>query len=239
MNETVAKNASSYWTPARMVIWGLRRRWPCFCGRDWVDACYPKEGYSFDFLQEWLSARNWRTRRPVYSPQLETYTFHTGYKPIRDEDMLPWNAHPPAAVLLTLPFASLDYPEAHFVWNLFMVPLFLASVAIAFRELKIPFHWTGLLPAIALTAFCFPLKSNFVQGQLNIVLLILIIAAWSANRRDRQLLAGCFIGVAAAVKLYPAFLFLFWIGGGRRRGLVSGIRRVLSHQSRLPCAFRR
>ena len=115
MTNAVIDEHNRYWTPVRMAIWALLAALALFFGwRDWVDLFYPKEGVSFDFCQEWLSARNWLTGRPVYSPQVEAYTLHTGFKPNRDSDMLPWNAHPPAAILLTLPFAQRDYAQAPF-----------------------------------------------------------------------------------------------------------------------------
>ena len=75
----------------------------------------PPEGTFPDFVQEWLSARNFWTGQPIYRPQSESIHEYTG----RRIDMaLPWNAHPPGAVLVAVPFGLfLDYRSAHLAWN--------------------------------------------------------------------------------------------------------------------------
>src|SRR5204862_1406445 len=61
-----------------------------------------------------------------------------------------YNAHPPGAVLVAVPFGWLDYPHAHLAWNLTTYALFLAAIAAVIRELAIPFQWPALLPLVIL-----------------------------------------------------------------------------------------
>jgi hypothetical protein len=67
------------------------------------------------------------------------------------------------------------------------------------------------------------LQSQVFQGQLNGLLVLLIVVSWWADRRDNQLLAGACIGSAAAIKLFPAFLLLYWLMQKRWRALIAGI----------------
>ena len=225
MKEAVrSTQAMCYWTPPRVVLWTvlmiLGLLWG---GRNWLDGFRPAPDVYRDFAQEWLSARNWLAGRPVYSPQVESLVFHTGSGPLRAEDMLPWNAHPPASVLLALPLARLDHRDAHMAWNLAMVPLFLVSLLIVLRESRVPWHNAGLFPAVALISACLPLMKHFSKAQLSIVLLFLIVLAWALSRRERHFLAGSCVGLAASIKLFPAYLLLFWLRSGRRRGLLGGL----------------
>src|SRR5262249_39739644 len=69
--------------------------------------------------------------------------------------------------------------------------------------------------------FCLPVYGNFQQGQLSLVLLFLITAAWALDRSGRSDAAGLLIGGAAAVKLFPAYLGVFFAARGRWRALVA------------------
>jgi Glycosyltransferase family 87 len=221
-------NASA-WPPERLALWiavaALALAWDAWHWRDWRNSFYPPPGAFADFSQEWLSARNYLTGRPVYSPQFEALIDHTGY---RTDDIVPWNGHPPVAVLLTLPFGRLSYPEAHCAWALLTVILFLSALTLAAGQRQKPFRWQHLLPLIALLAVCCPLQTQIQLGQLTGVLVFLVVAAWWADRRERQCLAGACIGLAAAIKLFPAFLFLYWLMQRKWRALIAGLITFVS-----------
>jgi len=188
----------------------------------------PADGF-YDFSQEWLSARNYFTGSPVYSPQLDAVKRHTGRVPPDPDNLLPWNAHPPASILLALPFGQVtDYPTAHHYWNLATFPLFLLGLLIILRALEVRLRWYSVFPAIVLILVSAPVFSNLGQGQMNFVLLPLIALAWWADRRDYQLLAGLALGLAAGLKLFPAFLFLYFLFAGRWWALAMGLLTVVA-----------
>lgn len=210
------------WPPLRILVWGIIAvvvgLW---LGPRFILAFRPPENHYFDFLQEWLSAKNYLTGTPVYAEQTEAMLRHTGTVP-QEGVVLYWNAHPPASVMITLPFGYLPYRDAHFLWNLLTFPLFLVSLAIILRELKFPLSPWSLLPGIALILLSHPLYLQLVYGQLNTVLVFFITLAWWADRHDRVGWAGAALGVAAGLKLYPAFLFVYFLFTRRWWGLVTG-----------------
>lgn len=186
----------------------------------------PADGF-YDFSQEWLSARNYFTGSPVYSPQLDAVKRHTGRVPPDPDNLLPWNAHPPASILLALPFGQVtDYNTAHYYWNLATFPLFLLGLVIILLALEVPLRWYSVFPAIVLIVVSAPVFSNLGQGQMNFALLPLIALAWWADRRDHQWLAGLALGLAAGLKLFPGFLFLYFLFAGRWRALATGLLTV-------------
>ena len=211
------------WSPARIVLWAaaavLASIW---FGPRFVEAFRPPEGRFMDFVQEWLSAKNYWAGTPVYADQTAALFRHTGYVPNRAEDMLPWNAHPPASVVLTLPLGKLGYREAHLVWNLMTAPLFLAGLWVILRELNVRLAPWSVFPAVALLLVCNPLYIQFGQGQLNPPIFLLLALAWAADRRDRPGWAGAALGLAAGLKLYPAFLFAYFLFAGRWRAVLTG-----------------
>jgi hypothetical protein len=101
-------------------------------------------------------------------------------------------------------------------------------LVLAARQRQEPLQWQHLLPLIVALAIFFPLQTQIFQGQLNGLLAFLIVAAWWADRRDCQFLAGACIGLAAAAKLFPAFLFLYWLMQKQWRALLAGLIVFLS-----------
>ncbi len=193
-------------------------------GPRFVRMFHPPPGYFLDFSQEWLSARNYATGSPVYSPQLDAMKRHTGQVPKNPEDLLTWNAHPPASILLALPFGQVtDYATAHYYWNLATFPLFLAGIAIIAFSLDTPVRWWAIFPATVLTLVSGPVFLHLGLGQLNFVLLPLIALAWAADRRGYPILAGVALGLAAGLKLFPAFLFVYFVFGRRWTALAAGV----------------
>ena len=143
------------------------------------------------------------------------------------DELLPRNAHPPATVLVALPFGWIsDYRTAHLVWNLLTLPLLLLSIVLVMRESKIQSRWWSVFTTIALVLPCSAVLSQLYQGQLNFLLLFLLVAAWSADRRGKQVAAGIAVGAATAPRFSRAS---FWstfsrLGAGGPRSRPSSQR---------------
>jgi alpha-1,2-mannosyltransferase len=56
-----------------------------------------------------------------------------------------------------------------------------------------------------------PLWNQLRQGQLNLILLVLVTGVWVADRSTRPAWAGVFLGTAAALKLFPGFLLFYFL----------------------------
>lgn len=176
------------------------------------EAFKPRPGFVGDFTQDWLSARDVREGRPAYGSLPDALRRHFGAEP--PEDFLPWNAHPPGSVLLVLPFALLEHHRAFFVWNLVTFPLFVAAVWFVVAELAPGrgLRAAGIAAGVGvLGVTCYPLHQQVVLGQFNALLAFLMTVAWAADRNDRPRLAGVAVGVAVAVKLFPALLLVYFV----------------------------
>jgi hypothetical protein len=167
-----------------------------------------------DLLQDWVSGRNHLAGLPLYASLPRSVRLHTG-EAYRG---LPVNAHPPAAVLVFLPWARLDYAAAYRTWVIFSLALVgLVAWGVA-RELGFPSWW--LLPLCAFLLVSRPLEEELVQGQFNALLLALMTGAWMLVRRKRSFGSGLLVGLAAAIKLFPGFLALYFVGRRSWRGLL-------------------
>jgi alpha-1,2-mannosyltransferase len=117
------------------------------------------------------------------------------------------------AVLLALPLGHFDYPDAVFVWNLISMLALACGMKIVANTLALP--WTALAPALALLALCHPVYGNLYMCQLNLLLVLLVTTAWALEQSGRSHRAGLIIGAAAAVKLFPIYLSVFYLARGR------------------------
>jgi hypothetical protein len=211
------------WSQKRIAVWAIAALLAvAWVGSNFVKSFRPADGMVMDFAQEWLSVKNYLAGEPVYGDQTEALLRHTGLAPLRPETMLPRNAHPPVSILTALPFGFLPLPDAQLAWNICGFALFLLTLALIIRELEIPFSPYSLLPATVLILLCHPIHQQLRQGQLNFLLLFLISAAWAADRRGYEVGAGALVGTAAAIKLFPAFLLLYFLVRGRWRVLLAG-----------------
>lgn len=222
-------NERSPWGPVRIATWALAAYAVAFFyGPVFFHQFKPRDGQYWDFSQEWLSAKNFWSGTAVYADQRESLSRHAGITPENPEKILPWNAHPPAAVLLCLPFAVQSYPSAHLTWNLLTLLLFFVSVWLIVRELEFPLRIWSVFPAIVLLLLCGPIYYQVLLGQINFPILFLLTLAWLADRRDRPAWAGAALGIAAGLKLYPLFAFIYFLSARRWPAVLTGALAFLA-----------
>ncbi len=183
-------------------------------GPIWVASLRHAPNEIIDFYQDWGSACNYRVGMPVYSPLSISIPHHLNIHSYVDLG-IEYNAHPPASVLMVLPFAHLKYANAILLWNMISLAGFLISIAIIVRVLTIPaIH---VVIALAIIPYSTAIFGNFQLGQLNLALVVLITAAWAFDRADRSHIGGFLLGTAAAIKLFPAYLAICYLACGRVR----------------------
>lgn len=217
------RNPSAYWTPARTVAWGLVALLVLYVrGPLFVQTLMPPEQVLVDFFQEWSSVQNWKHGFPIYEDQDRPAARYLGHRiNLREHHAVEVNAHPPAAVLMTLPVALLPYSQAVLVWNLLSLVLGAAALWTINSELRLARSWRPLLALVPLALLFSPFLLQTFFAQLNLLLLFLIVGAWAAARRGQDVLGGIFLGTAVVVKLFPGFLCLYFALQGRWR-LVAG-----------------
>lgn len=171
-----------------------------------------------DFMQEWTSARNHWDGLPVYLPLSESVPRHMRVRPERL--LLEYNAHPPAAVLVSLPCGLFSYEQGLRCWNVLSLVALAAALLLLLGPWGVNWGATGWLVVGALVLSSNSFAQQMLQGQLNTLLLLLLAGAWVADRRGNSLLAGSLIGAAAAIKLVPAVLGLPFLARRDGRGVL-------------------
>ncbi len=184
----------------------------------YVDAMRPAPGRVNDFFQDWGSARNFLVGLPIYAHHATSVPCHLGI-PFDATTGINYNAHPPTSVFLVLPLARLNFPDAVLAWNTISLTAFLGGLGIAARALSVP--RSLFLPVLALLIFCQPLFGALYQGQLTLILVLLVTAVWMLERSGQSCTAGMLLGAAAAIKLFPAYLVIYFSARGCLRALLS------------------
>jgi len=115
--------------------------------------------------------------------------------------------NPPICALLIAPLTGFRPLAAKRVWLL--VNLVLLALALWFLRRTTTLGWRRL---ILITLFCVvPLHSNFLFGQLYVVVLSLICAAYYAGTRQQHFASGLLWATAAALKMFPAVALIYFV----------------------------
>lgn len=125
--------------------------------------------------------------------------------------------YPPFAALVMTPLAVLPWPLAAGLWAA-VSGLALAVVVDVVRERCAPVGgWLDRVPLwglVAVLVLLQPVWSTFSFGQINLVLMALVVVDVLGPRRRWS---GALVGIAAGIKLTPFFLIAFLVVVGRRR----------------------
>ena len=169
--------------------------------------------YRIDIDIYQMGAQAWMDGRPLYRGDV---LFHT---PI-DLD-LPFT-YPPLAAIMFCPFAWLHMPAASVAITLLTLVLLVVSTVIVLTRLDVwnasallpgpawlRRWWLAMVIAVPATIWLEPITSNFAFGQINIVLMTLVIADCMPHRTPWP--RGLLLGLGIALKLTPAVFLLYFL----------------------------
>lgn len=142
--------------------------------------------------------------QPLYDPFL--------HHPFPDPALRPAYIYPPAFALLVAPLDLLSRAAANIVWLLVGQAALAVAVVLALRWLR-PAAW-ALTAILCATATFYPLWIDAIQGQANLLVLLLVLVGIAGIVQGKPRLAAA-LGVAAALKLTPLIL-LGWLLLDRR-----------------------
>jgi hypothetical protein len=199
-------------------------------GPNLVGSLRPPPTKGVDFFQDWASARNVWMGLPVYEPLGRAVDRHLALDPdVRRQIRVvePINAHPPSSVLLALPFAWLDYPNAVLAWNLTSLAMIAVSLWLLSRGLGLVWTFWDIFPASTLLILCEQVRDQIRLGQFNGLLLLLLTAGWLCDRAGRLRIAGVLVALATVVKLYPGFFFLYFLLRRAWQAVIAGFIALL------------
>ncbi|MFI2841285.1 glycosyltransferase 87 family protein [Mycolicibacterium sp. PDY-3] len=161
--------------------------------------------YRIDIDVYRLGGRAWLDGVPLYADSTEFQT-QAGID-------LPFT-YPPLSAVAFAPFAWLSLPAASAAITVTTMVLLVVSTTIVLTRLRVGDSWhrrawlAGALVAPAVV-FAEPLRANLEFGQINVVLMTLVIADCVPRRTPWP--RGLLLGLAIAVKLTPAVFLLYFL----------------------------
>jgi alpha-1,2-mannosyltransferase len=181
--------------------------------------------YRIDIDIYQMGGQTWLDGRPLYRGDV---SFHT---PIGLD--LPFT-YPPLAAIVFSPFAWLHMPAASVAITLLTLVLLLVSTMIVLTRLDV-WNTSTLLPgpawlrrlwlAVVIVApaaiWLEPISSNFAFGQINVVVMTLVIADCVPRRTPWP--RGLLLGLGIALKLTPAVFLLYFLLRRDNRAAVTAL----------------
>jgi Glycosyltransferase family 87 len=179
-----------------------------------------------DLSQDWLSARCFFDSRSIYTRHDQSIPRFLG-RP-GDDWEIQVNAHPPPSLLMLMPLGLLPHETALLFWNLLSLAMMAIAVWVVLGPWGLNCDSWYRLAAYGLLICSAPLAAQVQYAQLSPLLTLLIALAWTSDRRGRENLAGFFIGLAASVKLFPAFLLLNFLCTRQWKALSMGVGTIIA-----------
>lgn len=157
----------------------------------WTD---PAAGVDFNAF--YVSALAWRQGHSAYLSFVDAHAFP--------------NLTPPILLALYGPLTWFSFHTAARVWMLLSLAL-LGAVAWSTRDRVQP--WALALIVVGTR----PISSGIVNGQISIVLLGLMTAAWLASERGDTRTEGLCVGLLCLIKPFYGLFLLYWLWQRRFR----------------------
>ncbi len=137
--------------------------------------------------------------------------------------------YPPFAALTFVPLVWLPDGADKYIWFAINMAVLIASVTLCFRILG--YRITPYLVCISTLlgvacAFLEPVRSTLFFGQINLLLMLLVL--WDASLGQRGRLKGIGIGIAAGIKLTSAYFVLYYLLLRRRRAAAVAVVTIVA-----------
>src|SRR5260221_7542567 len=157
------------------------------------------------------------------------------YLPIATCGVLWHSPHPPAWLLFITPFMLLPIAWGFIAWDLAALAALAGAIAVIAAELRVRLSPWGAALALAFIIFWPPLLGTLDAGQVSPFLLLLCALAWRWARHGKTGHAGLALGLAAALRLFPALLVVYFaLRRDWRAGIAAGPAFALTSLALLP-----
>ncbi|HUS71191.1 MAG TPA: glycosyltransferase family 87 protein [Anaerolineae bacterium] len=136
--------------------------------------------------------------------------------------------NPPLTAILTTPLTLLDLQSSirlFFGLNTLLLATSVALIFITRKEYLLTYpYW---MIAVALVLNLDPVLDSLLLGQLDAVILLLIVTSFYAYRQGRDLVAGSSLGLATMIKFSPFLLILYFLLKKQLRVFASAVAATL------------
>jgi Glycosyltransferase family 87/WD40-like Beta Propeller Repeat len=146
-------------------------------------------GIPLDRVYEWI----WFQRQKDYLGSIQ-------------QPLVEFIPNPPMCALPVLPLSLLSPLAAKRAWLILNLGFLLLALGLLNRVTKLAWHRAALMCLLCIA----PLRSNFLDGQYYVLILLLICAAYYSSCLNHRFTSGLLLSAGASLKFFPAlFLILF------------------------------
>ncbi len=166
---------------------------------------------SSDFAKFHASSRFFLEGKNIYSPvPIDAFGPPLESAKVFRETLHP-NLNPPFLTLLLAPLGSLEYHVAFWIWSVLLLLCGIAGISlIQHATASTDGIERALRYSILLLAY-FPTWASIVYGQLSLLLLLLIVIAWTASHLRKDQVAGIALGLAFSLKIFTGLFLIFFL----------------------------
>jgi hypothetical protein len=136
--------------------------------------------------------------------------------------------YPPALLVLIYPLALLAKTQAQLLWFVVSYAAFALSIALLTRQFFRQQFFLHVLLFLSAASVFFPTRFTFGMGQINMICLLLLSAAFFVYRNNRKAMTGAFLGISISLKLFPVLLLGYFLYRREWKVLFSVVGTVLS-----------
>lgn len=134
---------------------------------------------------------------------------------------------PPFSTVFYLPLCFLNPVNAKLIFNLLGLLVFCLSCHRLLMLYKHELHWGVVF--LPLVFFC-PILNNIAQGQAYLFVGSLMIETFILAQKGRVLLPGLFIALSVSLKLFPAFILVYFLFTRNFRILIASVFLMIALQ---------
>jgi alpha-1,2-mannosyltransferase len=127
----------------------------------------------------------------------------------------------PAAAVLAIPIGALPHPVAKGLWFAAVLGALVAVIRLSLRTLPERRKPVGVLVAVLIVGLGKYYARELVLGQINLLLILIVISAMLALKAGREARAGSLVALAVMVKPYGLILVPWLIARGRARSVAT------------------
>jgi alpha-1,2-mannosyltransferase len=161
----------------------------------------------------------WQTLRRM---PLDMYIYAWGARAVDHDALLyqvrafkHWFTYPPFAALVFKPISAVSPLAERLMWAAVSLAALVFVCRVSLRLAAYAGSRWAVAAAVAAGVVLEPVRHTFLLGQVNLILLALVL--WDIHRVARGRWAGLGIGIAAAIKLTPGFFIVVLFLSRQRR----------------------
>lgn len=168
-----------------------------------------------DFSHYYIGGSLFAAGVNVYTEPLLPHTTRLGFE---YDPTIPFAAHPPLILWMFSWLSYLPPAFAYLAWLAAQVAFLAAALELTRRILDYSWSSASWLLMVGLFLNTFSVQTLFFYSQVQLLVAVMLYAAFQAHLRGRHASACSLLTLATAFKLYPLVLFPWFFFGGANTG---------------------